>query len=328
MESFIYIEPSEDGIDSLTKQIAVRIREISPELRGPIKGIAIGNHLDNNESQLAGLVDELIIVETPPENECNSEVITNILSDFIKDNSPSTLFLGFTHQGMELGPAVGWRVGVPVITGCISFDWNEEEAYAKRTIFEGKFFTTCSVNMERGAVISVQKGAWKDKISTKSSEEVVLTRIPWKESWAAEKTEVVAIEQENLQDKEDIAKAEILLSVGRGLGGAENLQNVEELKDLLGGMISCSRPVVDLSWLPSYRQVGISGKTVTPLIYLALGISGQNNHIAGMDGSETIIAVNKDPMAPIFSIADYGVVDDMHDFVPELIKQIKTQKTS
>ncbi len=323
MESFIYIEPSEADIGPITKQIASRIKEIPPELRGPLKGIAIGHHLDDyKKSQLAGLIDELIIVDSPSEYAYNTEVISNILTDIVGEKDQGILFLGFTHQGMELGPVVGWRLGIPVMTSCVSFDWHGKEAYAQRTIFEGKLLVTCSVNMERGAVISVQKGAWKD-LSSESKGDLPLTTVTWKEAWAAEKTEILAINEDVAEDKEDITKAEILVSIGRGLGGPEYLPDVKELADSLGGMISCTRPVIDLGWLPSYRQVGISGKTVAPLIYLALGISGQNNHVTGMDGSEIIIAVNKDPSAPIFNLANYGVVDDILEFVPELLRQIK-----
>jgi electron transfer flavoprotein alpha subunit len=134
---------------------------------------------------------------------------------------------------------------------------------------------------------------------------------------------VLGIIEESLEGEEDITKAEILVSVGRGLGDPENLPIIKDLAENLGGMISCSRPVVDLGWLPASRQVGISGKTVTPVIYLALGISGQGNHVVGMDGSRIIIAVNKDPLAPIFNVAHYGVIDNILEFVPELLGQIK-----
>ena len=127
----------------------------------------------------------------------------------------------------------------------------------------------------------------------------------------------------NLEGEEDITKAEILVSVGRGLGDVENLPIMRELAGKVGGMVSCSRPVVDLGWLPARCQVGISGRTVAPALYLALGISGQGNHLSGMDGSRMIIAVNKDPLAPIFNAAHYGVVDDILQFIPELLEQMK-----
>jgi electron transfer flavoprotein alpha subunit len=141
--------------------------------------------------------------------------------------------------------------------------------------------------------------------------------------WEADRTQVIGISEEKLEGEEDIAKAEILVSVGRGLGDAENLPMMKELAAALGGMVSCSWPVADMGWLPVSRQVGISGKTVTPVVYLALGISGQGNHVAGMDGSRIIIAVNKDPLAPIFNVSHYGIVDDILHFVPVLLEQIK-----
>jgi electron transfer flavoprotein alpha subunit len=208
-------------------------------------------------------------------------------------------------------------------------DWTEKEISVKRPIQGGKLLISLAVKLESGGVVSVQKGAWKeDRISEGGERSVLVNHLPWRDSWAAEKTEVLGIREESLEGAEDITKAEILVSVGRGLGDPDNLPMVKELADKLGGMISCSRPVVDLGWLPATRQVGISGRTVAPVIYLALGISGQANHLAGMDSSRIIIAVNKDPSAPIFSVAKYGVVDNILEFVPELLNQMKQKQSS
>jgi electron transfer flavoprotein alpha subunit len=324
MKSFIYIEPSGEEIDSTVKQIAAKIRKISVELRGSLIGISIGNYLEAKDLQLNEFIDELIRVDVPSGSESNTEVISKILTNVVSENGPGILFLGFTHQGMELGPVVGWLLGVPVITNCVGLDWTNGEVYVKRPIQGGKLIASLAVNFERGAVISVQKGAWKYDGTPNSGERSISVKyLSWEESWAAEKTEVIGISEEILEGAEDITKAEILVSVGRGLGDVENLPMVRQLADKLAGMISCSRPVVDLGWLPANHQVGISGRTVAPIIYLALGISGQANHLAGMEGSGIIIAVNKDPLAPIFNVAKYGVVDDILEFIPELLKQIK-----
>jgi electron transfer flavoprotein alpha subunit len=324
MKSFIYVEPSEEGISPITKQIASGVRKIPSGLRGPVIGIAIGDHLDGKESELGGLMDELIRVDIPSAKGSNNEVITKILTDVVREHGPGILFLGFTHQGMELGPAVGRRLGVPVITNCTGLDWTEQGALVRRPIQGGKLFISLAVALEGGAVLSVPKGAWKEEASTGGEQRSVsVNRLPWRDPWAEEKTEVLGIKEESLEGEEDITKADILVSVGRGLGDPENLPVMRELAEKLGGMISCSRPVVDLGWLPATRQVGISGRTVTPVIYLALGISGQTNHLAGMDASRIIIAVNKDPSAPIFSVAKYGVVEDILEFVPELLEQAK-----
>ncbi len=325
MKSFVYIEPSEEGLDALTRQIISGINKIPGELRGPIKGISIGKHLEGKDLDLRGILDELIIIDVPPDKEFNTEAISRILTDIISENGPALLFLGFTHQGMELGPAVGWCLNVPVLTNCVEFNWPQgKTASIKRSIHGGKLIISMEVNVERGAVISIQKGVWAENAKAETNAPpIAITHPLWKETWTPEKTEVIGIIEETLEGEEDISKAEILVSVGRGLGEPDHLPIMKDLANQLGGIISCSRPVVDLGWLPISRQVGISGKTVAPAIYLALGISGQGNHIAGMDGSKMIIAVNKDPSAPIFSVAHYGVVDDLVEFAHELLEQMK-----
>jgi len=330
MQSLVYIESTDEGMDSLTKQIACGIRKIPPELRGPVKGISLGKHLQGKEDQLKGIFDELIRVDAPAEIEFNTEAIANILTDLVREQGPAILFVGYTHRGMELGPAVGWRLNVPVVTNCSGFDWSAgTTAQIRRPIVGGKLVATLEVHLERGAVVSIQKGAWKEEGSLDSAlPSPVVTDVPWKETWKPEKTEVLGILEESLEGEEDITKAEILVSVGRGLGDPENLPIMRELAEKLRGMISCSRPVVDLGWLPALRQVGISGRTVSPVIYLALGISGQSNHLAGMDASRIIIGVNKDPGAPIFGVAHYGVIEDILEFVPELLEQLKQKQAS
>jgi electron transfer flavoprotein alpha subunit len=324
MKTFIYIECSDEGINPVSKEIALRLRKISGKSHGPLIGISIGKQLEGKESQLQGLFTELIRVEVPSESESNTEVISNILTDVVGRSGPGILFLGFTFQGMEIGPSVGWHLGVPVISNCVGFEWADSQADVKRPLHGGKLLVSLRVNLERGAVITVPKGAWReDGVSDTTGGVIPVTHLAWQNSWAAQKTEVIGVYEETLGDEEDITKAEILVSVGRGVGDPENLPMIKELANQLGGMISCSRPVVDLGWLPNSRQVGISGKTVAPIIYLALGISGQGNHIAGMDGSRMIIAVNKDPSAPIFSVAHYGVIDDLLEFVQELLEHMK-----
>ena len=324
MKRFIYIEHSEEGTYPITKQIALRLKKIPATVRGPLVGISIGSQLKGKESQLKGLLDELIIVEAPAGIESNTEAISKILTDVVSENGPGILFLGFTFEGMELGPSVGWRLNVPVVTNCVGFESKDGWANVLRPIHGGKLLVSLKVNLERGAVISVPKGAWKEEGEPdEAAGSVLVERLAWKDAWAAEKTEVIGISEENLEGEENIAKAEILVSVGRGVGDVENLPIVKELADKLGGMVSCSRPVVDLGWLPMRCQVGISGRTVVPALYLALGISGQGNHLAGMDGSRMIIAVNKDPLAPIFNVAHYGIVDDILQFIPELLEQMK-----
>jgi len=329
MQSYIYIEVGQDGIEPITEQMASKIKKIPQNLRGPLRGIIIGDTTSGLEQQLSGLMDELILVEAPPENKYNTEVISNILFDIVRENGPGVLFLGFTHQGMALCPALGWRLQTPVITSCVDLDWTDSHINATRAIIGGKILASITVNLEHGAVISVQKGAWKDEVGERQADaNLPVRQIAWKDAWATDKIAVKGITEEAADDDEDITRADILVSIGRGLGDPDNIDLIKDLANRLGGVISCSRPVVDLGWLPASRQVGISGKTVIPVVYLALGISGQTNHVAGMDAAGLILAVNKDPLAPIFNVADYGIVDDIFEIVPELINQLKTKETS
>jgi electron transfer flavoprotein alpha subunit len=328
MQSLIYIEPSSEGIGSLTKQMAAGVKKIHPELRGPLKGISIGNCLEGKEELAKGIFDELIRIDVPAGLEFNTETISKILTSLVQGNAPALLFLGYTHQGMELAPAVGWRLKIPVLTNCLNFSWTDGKiAQIRRPIQGGKLIVSVDAVLERGAVISVQKGAWQEdgQDNVQDSPISVIT-VPWQDAWSPDKTTMIGILEDSLEGEEDITKADMLISVGRGLGDPENLPIMRELAEKLGGMISCSRPVVDLGWLPAIRQVGISGRTVAPVIYLALGISGQANHLAGMDASRIIIAVNKDTAAPIFGVARYGIVDDILEFVPELLEQIKSKQ--
>jgi electron transfer flavoprotein alpha subunit len=229
---------------------------------------------------------------------------------------------------MELAPAVALKTGVPVVTGCVDFALEDHRATVKRLIHAAKVSVTFEVSTDKGAILSIQKGALKDVDTDEPAQgpaSLRVTTLPWKEEWAAEKTEIIELIQEAVGQGEDITKARILVSVGRGLGGQDGLPMARELAGLVGGMVSCSRPVVDLGWLPSLHQVGLSGKSVSPVIYLALGISGQGNHVVGMETSKIIIAVNKDPQAPIFQIAHYGIVDDIQQFVPQLIEHMKRE---
>jgi electron transfer flavoprotein alpha subunit len=330
MESIIYIEPSEGKIDPNVKKIATRLRKIPAEFRGPIKGVTIGSHSEGNEKELKGLLDELIVAEAPQGSEYNTEIFSNILTDLLKANGPSLAFLVFSHQGMELAPAVGMRLGIPTITGCIDFDLAENSANVQRLIYGSKLTLSLSVDVSKGAIFSIQRGSLKGKEQEEiagSSAPLVVTKLPWRENWKASKSKILGIVEEEggVSEKEDITKANLLVSVGRGIGGPDNIPLIRKLADRLGGTISCSRPVVDNNWLPHHCQVGTSGKTVSPVVYLALGISGQGNHVAGMDTSRIIIAVNKDPRAPIFKVAHYGIIDDLLQFISELIKQTEVE---
>jgi len=216
-------------------------------------------------------------------------------------------------NGLDYAPAVAEAQGLPLVTDAIGFEY-DGGLTVTREMYGSKVETTVDVDGDRH-VLTIRGGEWAPAEGVgDATVEAVDVELP--ESGAR----VTGFEEVGGGDV-DIADADVLVSVGRGIEEEENLELVEDLADALGATLSSSRPIVDNGWLPKNRQVGQSGKVVTPDVYLAVGISGAVQHVAGMKGAETIIAINTDPNAPIFDIADYGVVGDLFEVVPEIIDE-------
>jgi len=182
-------------------------------------------------------------------------------------------------------------------------------------MYNGKIFANVSFAQSPGCIITIRSGVFpKDKIGNRQAQQVQKDLPPTEAKAAKQFIEFV----ETAAGDVDITQAELLVSIGRGIGEEENIAIIKELAEALNGVVSCSRPVVDKNWLPKYLQVGTSGKSVSPKVYVAVGISGAFQHMAGVSGAGTIIAVNKDPKAPIFRTAHYGIVDDLFKIVPVL----------
>ena len=216
-------------------------------------------------------------------------------------------------NGLDYAPALAEDLGVTLVTDAVGIDY-DDGLTVTREMYGSKVETAVDVDDDR-FVLTVRGGEWPPAGGVGNAT-VETAEIDFPESGAR----VTGFEEVGGGDV-DIADADVLVSVGRGIEEEENLELVEELADALGATLSASRPIVDNGWLPKNRQVGQSGKVVTPDVYVAVGISGAVQHVAGMKGSDTIIAVNTDPNAPIFDIADYGIVGDLFDVVPALIDE-------
>jgi electron transfer flavoprotein alpha subunit len=252
----------------------------------------------------------------------NAEIIRNLLLKILPKGC--TLLLPHTTFGMDLGPGLAVKMDaayVPDVTASDGVDGTTLKAV--RQEFNGQVSTHLACDISQGAVISVRSGCFPagasapvgGKVIDKSTEIGELSaRRRFVELLQAEVGEV------------DITKEDVLVSVGRGIGDKENLPVADDLAKAMGAVVSCSRPVVDAKWLEKSRQVGTSGKTVKPKVYLALGISGSFQHMGGLKGNPFIVAVNKNPKAPIFQMANVGVVADVLEFVPELTEKIKASK--
>lgn len=246
------------------------------------------------------------------------ETYLAVLEDLCASMKPSLVLMGHTSQGMDLAPALAGRLGCPLVTDCTALRLEKSALSVERRIYSGKVVQRQTLKPAATIVCTVQPGAYEastDQVETEVRETTLGTLTP---KHARRFVEFLAGAAADV----DITSAEILVSVGRGIGNADNIAQAQALADAIGGTLACSRPVADAEWLPKSRQVGTSGKTVRPKVYVALGISGAFQHLAGMKGSGTIIAVNKDPRAPIFQAAHYGIVADLFEVLPKLSEKL------
>ncbi|MFO8084758.1 MAG: electron transfer flavoprotein subunit alpha/FixB family protein [Desulfobacterales bacterium] len=239
----------------------------------------------------------------------------------------SIVLIAHEHFGMDLAPGLSIKLGAAFIPDVIAFEEIKDgKIKVVREEFSGQVSTHVLCDISQGVVISVRGGAFKPEESTKGHGKVVdKTPEAYCDGVSEEKRRYLEIIEAETGDV-DITKSDVLVSVGRGIEDQDNMDIIYELAEAMGGDVSCSRPIVDAKWLDKSRQVGTSGKTVKPKVYLALGISGSFQHLGGIKGSPFIIAVNKNPKAPIFQVADVGIVADILDFVPELTSKISQVK--
>jgi electron transfer flavoprotein alpha subunit len=231
--------------------------------------------------------------------------------------------IGHTATGMDFAPSLAAHLKMPLATDCIGIDLQGETFSLTRQLYGGKVNAAVSFLKKGPCMVTVRSGAFSVLETPFLAGEIVTLPSPLTDEGLARR---FLQYMEAAVGEVDITQADILVSVGRGIKEAENIPIVKELADAIGGTLSCSRPVVDKKWLPKDRQVGTSGKTVKPKVYIAIGISGAFQHIAGMKGAGTVIAINKDPKAPIFGVAQYGIVADLFKIVPVLKEKIKELK--
>jgi electron transfer flavoprotein alpha subunit len=256
-----------------------------------------------------------VIHTVPAGEEFNHGVYTQVIDSLATDLDPRVLLMPNSVNGLDYAPAVANGLSLPLVTDVIGFDASDAVS-ATREMYASKVETTIEIDADRFCM-TIRPNEWA-KAEGAGDAEIREHGIEIDESRV--RSTVTGFEEVGGGDV-DISDADVLVSVGRGIEEEENIELIEELADALGATLSSSRPIVDAGWLPKNRQVGQSGKVVTPDVYLAIGISGAVQHVAGMKGADTIIAINTDPNAPIYDLADYGIVDDLFEVVPELTAQ-------
>lgn len=311
----------QDGQVSRTSLEALRgAQELAAELNHSLAAVVFG--LDSAPAELTGIqLDEVLLLPAPELATYSPEHYVAAMDAVLTAEAPELLISGHTYQARDWLPRLASRRGRPMISDCVGYHYDGELHWV-RQVFQGKIST--DVKTTRGLVIvSFQSGAFRsDDLGSGS---------PAFRTLEADLADVPSRVRpgERFQEARgtvDLSRAERIISVGRGVGNEENLAPIRELADTLHAELGSSRPVVDYGWLPHEYQIGSSGQTVAPKLYLAVGVSGAIQHQVGMKNSGCIVAVNKDPNAPIFEIADYGIVADLLEIVPRLTAALKERQ--
>ncbi len=322
---FAYIIHKEGYVDDTAFELMTAAKKIDPE--ASVCAIVAGNgaELENACNAAASTYKEVWKINHETLAYANAEVIRGMLVQILPRKS--IVIMAHEHFGMDLAPGLSVKLDAAYLSDAVAFEgFKDGKLGAIREEFSGQVSTHVSIDTSGGTVITVRPGAFPaDESKAESGQILDKTAEALKAEISGVKRRFIEIVEAEVGDV-DITRSEVLVSVGRGIEDQENLEIIHELAKVIHADVSCSRPIVDAKWLEKSRQVGTSGKTVKPKVYMALGISGSFQHMGGVKGAPFIVAVNKNPKAPIFQVADIGIVEDILEFVPALTEKIKEIK--
>ncbi|MFB9126063.1 electron transfer flavoprotein subunit alpha/FixB family protein [Paraburkholderia dipogonis] len=304
--------------ESANASLVAAASKLARSQGGRVCALLIGNQVAAVAAELASYGVEVRVADAPQHTDYNPSVYLNELNKLIEAINPGAILAAHTYLGMDLAPRLAAKLKVAFATNCIDVNVEDGDVCFTRPMYRGRLIAKVALDTTPLVATMQQSGA--------------------KPEAAIETGTVVAVEASAGADNRvrpirtivpessgvDIAKADIVVSGGRGLGEQKNYALIEELADAVGGVPACSRPLVDMGWLTVSSQVGLSGKTVKPKLYIACGISGAVEHVYGMKEAGVVVAINKDPEAPIFKTADIGVIGDVLEIIPKLTSQVKS----
>lgn len=306
-------EVSEGHLTDASQELLTKAREIADHAHHQVALVVFSG----KEAAASADADELIVVSGGHDQYYHPEVYEESLVGLASEMHPALILMANTTMGMDLGASLAARLNLPMIAYCTALGLDDGgQLVATSQVYGGKLSAEVEVPLD-GAVVTVIPGSWPVE-PAKGSPSVRDM------SASGEKNlRVVDVIEADAGADVDITRQDILVSVGRGIEDPDNIELAEELAQALGGVVSCSRPVVDAGWMPRSRQVGKSGQTVKPKLYLAFGISGAPEHLQGMKDAELIVAINNDENAPIFEVADFGATVDILDLIPALTEKLQ-----
>lgn len=320
---FVFAQQEDNKLSSVSLELVGKAKELAADLDTEVTAVVLGHEIEDMAEKLGRYgADNVILADDPALKIYMTEPYTHVLTEILNQKKPEIVLYGATAIGRDLAPRVSARVHTGLTADCTALEVDPETKNLRMTrpAFGGNIMATIICTEYRPQMATVRSGVMQRISPTESHAKVEKfpVNVP-KESVNVEILDIV----KKISDKMDIQDAKVLVSGGRGMGCPENFALLEELAEAFGGTVSSSRACVDAGWVEKDRQVGQTGKTVRPDLYIACGISGAIQHLAGMEDSDVIIAINKDEYAPIFEVADYGVVGDVMKVLPAFTEQIK-----
>ena len=334
---YVFAQQVDNEISSIAFELLGKAKDLAKDLNTEVTAVLLGSGIKGLADQLAEYgADKVIVVDDPELKEYRTEPYAHALASVINKYKPEIMLVGATAIGRDLGPRVSARVATGLTADCTVLEIGDfplqavpgqeqlhNQLLMTRPAFGGNTIATIACPYNRPQMATVRAGVMQKIAPIKGAKANVEEFNPGftPDNKYVEILDIV----KSVAETVDIMDAKILVSGGRGVGSPENFKILEDLAEVLGGTVSCSRAVVDSGWKPKDLQVGQTGKTVRPNVYFAIGISGAIQHVAGMEESDIIVAINKDADAPIFDVADYGVVGDLNKIVPKLTEALKAE---
>lgn len=334
---FVFAQQVDNKLSGIALELIGKGKDLAKDLNTEVTAVLVGYEVKDLADELAAYgADKVILVDDPELKEYRTEPYAHALSSVIEKYKPEIFLVGATAIGRDLGPRVSARIHTGLTADCTQLDIGDfpmnpipgkeqlhNQLLMTRPAFGGNTIATIACPQFRPQMATVRPGVMQKAPKVEGAKAVVEEFNPGftPDNKYVEILEVV----KSVVDTVDIMDAKILVSGGRGVGSPENFKILDDLAEVLGATVSCSRAVVDAGWKPKDLQVGQTGKTVRPNVYFAIGISGAIQHLAGMEESDIIIAINKDDTAPIFDVADYGIVGDLNKVVPALTEKLKAE---
>ena len=323
----LFIEQRDGVLNRTSLEAMVAAQGIASATGEKVSAVVLGKSIANVASDVAARkVDAVYTVEDDKIAEYTPDGYVPALKQVIEKLDPRLVILSHTYQVRDFAPKLAAALGKTFVTDCVGFRVEESDVVFTRQIFQGKINTDVRVTGAPPILASFQAGSYRADKAEAGEAPAPIVPLEINMADVQIRSQIEPKFQEAKQAV-DLSQAPLIVAVGRGIKSQENIEMVQKLADALGAEIAASRPICDNEWLPMDRQIGSSGQTVSPKLYLAVGISGAIQHVVGMKNSQTIVAINKDAEAPIFDIADYGIVADLFEIVPALTAEIERVKS-